>query len=377
MTLRLGDDIQLPADVAVRKLAWIGKSGSGKSYGVGLLLEQMRRNGIRFIVIDPVGTHTGVAQLEGVVFHEVQRGMHVGRFVRHILENDLNIVVNLRALSFDEQRLFIALFLENLYRWNKDFGPRHVVVEEVQQFAPQGGKAESKEMLEVISTMGRMEGIGFSVVTQRPAIVSKTVIANTDAFFFFQLMLPQDLGAVEEVLTARTSLPPEEEKKIQEIIGSMPSLGKGEVILYSPEWLQTAERKRVNGRRVTPHTGGTPDNYVRPMGDEPGLGDNPAFQDGAPGSATPATPAAGGEAGAADPATFRGAHPPSVSAPPGAGSSPLPRAEVPSSLPPLPPPVRRVSAYKVAALLGVGALAFPVVLLPLQRLLQRDAVAPE
>lgn len=280
--VRMGSRLSFPVDIAVRKLAYIGKSGSGKSYAVGLMLEQMRKAGIRFIVLDPVGTHTGIATMQGVVFHEVQRGMHVGKFVRYILENDLNIIVNLRALTFEEQRVFIRLFTESLYRWNKEFGPRHLVVEEVQMFAPQGGKSEAKEMLQVLSTMGRMEGIGLSVITQRPAIVDKTVIANTDAFVFFQLMLPQDLGAVTDVLTAKTNLAPEEQARIDDIIASMPSLKKGHAIVYSPEWLQRAEEVVVDGKRVTKHTGQTPENYIRPMGDEPGMG-GATFADGQPG----------------------------------------------------------------------------------------------
>lgn len=396
--LHLSANLKLPTDVAVRKISWIGKSGSGKSHGVGLMLEQMRKCGIRFIVLDPVGTHTGIAQLDGVVFHEVQRGMHVGRFVQHVLQNDLNIVVNMRALSFDQQRVFIALFLENLYRHNKDYGPRHLVVEEVQQFAPQGGKAESKEMLQVLSTMGRMEGIGLSVVTQRPAIVDKTVIANTDLFMFFQLMLPQDLGAVEEVLTARTNLPPEEEAKIDGMISSMPTLHKGEAIAYSPEWLMLAEKRKVDAKRVTPHTGQTPDNYVRPMGDEPGLG-GPVFQDGDPtGGSKPSGELAGPGApiaapqlagpGGSPPATpldspplaprppedknSLSPSPPRISPDP-AGPSAAPVLDAEATVegplvrlvPPQPakPPVR---PWKVAVLVGAGLLAFPAVFIALR-----------
>lgn len=362
LRLRLGDSILLPVDVAVRKLAWIGKSGSGKSWGVGLMLEQMRLNGIRFLVIDPVGTHTGVAQMEGVHYHEVQKGMSVGRFVLHVLENDLNVIINLRSLTFEEQRVFLRLFAEYLYRWNKEYGPRHLVIEEVQQFAPQQGKSEAKEILQVLSTMGRMEGIGLSVVTQRPAIVDKTVIANTDAFVFYQLMLPQDLGAVTEVLTAKTNMPKEEEQKIEAIIASMPSLGKGEITLYSPEWLQVAARAKVNGKRLTPHTGATPDDYVRPLGDEPQLAAAGAVRaDLAPATATTsALPER-------SPSQV-----PNETVPPaqaGAAPAPLPRASIPLEL--LTPPPRVVPRWKVATAAAAGIALFPIFYVPLHVALRR------
>lgn len=350
-TLRLGDKLQIPVDVAVRKLAWIGKSGSGKSWGVGLMLEQMRLNGVRFIVIDPVGTHTGIAQMEGVMFHAVQRGMNVGKFCHYILENDLNVVINLRGLTFEDQRLFLRLFAEELYRSNKEYGPRHLVVEEVHQFAPQGAKSEAKEMMQVLSTMGRMEGIGLSVVTQRPAIVDKTVIANTDCFVFYQLMLPQDLGAVTEVLTAKTNMPKEEEAKIDAIIAAMPSLGKGEVTVYSPEWLQMAERCKLNGKRFTPHSGTTPDNYVRPIGDEPGLAETAPFVEGDPEPiATSPVPHDEQSASPLGP-------PPTIPLREG--------TEVPALATPT---LRR---WHVAAAAAGGLCLFPALYLPLRALLQR------
>lgn len=356
--VRMGSNLAFPVDLAVRKISWIGKSGSGKSYAVGLALEQMRKCGIRFIVLDPVGTHTGIASMQGVVFHEVQRGMHVGRFVRYILENDLNIIVNLRALTFEEQRVFVKLFCENLYRWNKEFGPRHLVVEEVQQFAPQGGKSESKEMLQVLSTMGRMEGIGLSVITQRPAIVDKTVIANTDAFIFFQLMMPQDLGAVTEVLTARTNMADEDQRRIEDIIAKMPSLQKGRAIIYSPEWLQRTEEVSIDGKRVTKHTGQTPDNYIRPMGDEPGMGAD-TFADGQPGLA-PLPP------GQQVPGSLPEA-PPQV---PAWSEEEILRRAAAQAAPP-PPPRAMFSRPQAALLALAGVAVFPLLFMPLRAVEQR------
>jgi hypothetical protein len=280
----------------------------------------------------------------------------VGRFVEHILYHDLNVIVNLRGLTFEEQRHFVRLFAEYLYRWNKEFGPRHLVIEEVQQFAPQQAKSEAKEILQVLSTMGRMEGIGLSVVTQRPAIVDKTVIANTDAFVFYQLMLPPDLGAVTEVLTAKTNMPKEEEAKINALVANMPSLTKGEVILYSPEWLQVAERARMDGKRFTPHTGATPDDYVRLLGDEDAL------------LAQASRPAG---LGAPSPGPVAAFPPPSVVPPPplarSVAPSDLPRAAIPNeAMLGHPRAIAAGGAWKPALVAAAGFLALPAILIPLQ-----------
>lgn len=58
--LRLGPRIALPLDITGKKLAFLGTTGSGKSYAAGKLAEQMLEVGAQIIVLDPVGIWYGL-----------------------------------------------------------------------------------------------------------------------------------------------------------------------------------------------------------------------------------------------------------------------------------------------------------------------------
>jgi DNA helicase HerA-like ATPase len=55
MKLQLGPDFALPPAVVTEKLAFLGRTGSGKSYAAQKLAEEIYRAGAQFVVLDPVG----------------------------------------------------------------------------------------------------------------------------------------------------------------------------------------------------------------------------------------------------------------------------------------------------------------------------------
>ena len=57
--LHISKNLSLPIDVVTQKLAWMGRTGSGKTYGFGKLAEEMLSKGIQVVILDPVGIHWG------------------------------------------------------------------------------------------------------------------------------------------------------------------------------------------------------------------------------------------------------------------------------------------------------------------------------
>jgi DNA helicase HerA-like ATPase len=55
MSLRLSNDLKLPIEAVTEKLGWLGRTGSGKTYGAQKLAEEMHRAGAQFVALDPVG----------------------------------------------------------------------------------------------------------------------------------------------------------------------------------------------------------------------------------------------------------------------------------------------------------------------------------
>lgn len=58
--LNIAKGIEFPIDAVTQKLAFIGRSSSGKSYGAGKLAEELLEAGVQVVVLDPVGIWHGL-----------------------------------------------------------------------------------------------------------------------------------------------------------------------------------------------------------------------------------------------------------------------------------------------------------------------------
>src|SRR5437773_9350213 len=60
MKLKIAADLALPVEVVTEKLAFLGRTGSGKTYAAQKLAEEMYAAGAQFVVLDPVGIWYGL-----------------------------------------------------------------------------------------------------------------------------------------------------------------------------------------------------------------------------------------------------------------------------------------------------------------------------
>jgi len=58
--LKLGRNLSLPSSAVTQTWAWMGRKGSGKSYGAGKFCELLLANGDQVVVLDPVGVWYGL-----------------------------------------------------------------------------------------------------------------------------------------------------------------------------------------------------------------------------------------------------------------------------------------------------------------------------
>jgi DNA helicase HerA-like ATPase len=58
--IKLSPELELPGDAATQKLAFLARSGAGKTYGAGVFVEQLVAAGNQVVVIDPVGVWWGL-----------------------------------------------------------------------------------------------------------------------------------------------------------------------------------------------------------------------------------------------------------------------------------------------------------------------------
>src|SRR5262245_61023286 len=58
--LRIAEDLALPIEVVTEKLAFLGRTGSGKTYAAMKLAELMLEAGAQIVALDPVGAWHGL-----------------------------------------------------------------------------------------------------------------------------------------------------------------------------------------------------------------------------------------------------------------------------------------------------------------------------
>jgi len=137
-------------------------------------------------------------------------------------------VLNLSAVPYDVAPTVTALIgrlaLEFNF-WNPkclEF-PLWLVCEEAQEYIPRKGDTRYKEarrVMELISKAGRKYGVGLCVVSQRPAEVSETVLAQCGTFLCLRISNPDD----QEYLRAMVP------DAARGTFASITSLGRGEVV---------------------------------------------------------------------------------------------------------------------------------------------------
>jgi hypothetical protein len=202
--------------------AILARKGSGKSYLGGVLVEELmlKVSGVALVVFDPTGgwwgllsTASGEASDHGVVLLGGPRGHEEimsdsGARVAEVVEAlcPRPVVVDMSELAPSEQHELVADFCERLLGLPQF--PVHVVLDEADEFCPQrlsgAVSKHQKRALGFVERMvmrGRHRGIGVTLISLRPAVVSKNVLSQVDSLWLLQMVEPNDIRAVEDWLS--------------------------------------------------------------------------------------------------------------------------------------------------------------------------------
>ncbi|MDE1871314.1 MAG: DUF87 domain-containing protein [Candidatus Micrarchaeota archaeon] len=223
----------------------IGQSGSGKSFLVGVIAEELCRLNMPFCVIDTEGEYRSLKSLTNVIVvgadGDVNSDVDFPRLFSASIENDIPVVIDVSEVVDSRELVFKAL--ESLYLLeNRLRKPYLVMVEEGDKFAPQViGKRIN--VIEEISVRGRKRGIGLLIATQRPANISKNVLSQCSYGFIGKLTIENDLNAIKILFEDRSRLV------------AITRLGVGEFVTFG---IGASKGFKVKGR-VARHIGMTPE----------------------------------------------------------------------------------------------------------------------
>jgi DNA helicase HerA-like ATPase len=145
----------VPDQALAHHIAVLGKTGSGKSNAVKVLVEEGLDAGERTCVIDPTGAWWGLrlkadgkpskypVVIFGGLHADVQIGRRHGQAVAEVVATSSTpAVIDTRLMTVGERTAFFTAFAQTLLRRNR--GPLRLVVDEAHLFAPQSRVADPR-----------------------------------------------------------------------------------------------------------------------------------------------------------------------------------------------------------------------------------------
>jgi len=257
--LHIGTDI--PEELVTKVVAILAKRGSGKTYLAGRYKEEFVKAGIPTVTIDPMSAHWGIRTKYAIIIFggpksdidiEPTDGALIGEV---IVKENLTCLIDLGDMKKDDQRQFAADLWTTMYYYNKT--PRHLIVEEADIFAPQRNKSDQAKLstiaLDTVVRRGRQKGLGVTLITQRPAVITKDVISQADVFFFMHMVDSNDIKVINEIMSNAGVSKEEKKGLLAKIINFKP----GEALLFSPTWMNTIKSFKVS-KKESYHAGRTP-----------------------------------------------------------------------------------------------------------------------
>lgn len=268
VTIKIAEDLSLPLDATTQKLAFLARSGAGKTYAAGKLVEELVHAKQQVVIVDPVGVWWGLrlaadGKKPGIPIY-VFGGQHQdvpleptgGRLAAElIVAHGLSVVLDVSPFTGGEQRRFVTDFATALLHEKKrQRSPLMVVWEECQDFVPQrvlGPAAQMVGAMERLIKQGRNFGIGTTLISQRPQAVNKDVLNQTECLVVLQMTGPQERKTILGWVV-------EHGADVAGAVDQLPGLQRGEAFVWSPSWLRTFRRVHI-GRKWTFDASSTPE----------------------------------------------------------------------------------------------------------------------
>lgn len=247
-------DLHFPLDFVRDKTFLTGMTGSGKSWTGGLLMEEINRVGLQFVCFDVLGAHDGLATLPNVESLKPSQGETVNMkgLVDRLKREPTSFVIDISGLPLDKQQSLISDYCEDLLSAQLGKGIMSVF-EEVQDFVPQQGKPVSAEGIVRLCKLGRQNGYGVCLISQRPASVSKDALSQCSVYMIHNLVNHRDLKAVEDQMGFGA-----DKNQVKKLLGGIAAASQGEVVCYSPSYFRDEgffRASKVREDRKVTHSG--------------------------------------------------------------------------------------------------------------------------
>jgi len=225
-----------------------GKSGSGKSYTMGVLCEEFMKKGIPLVILDRHGEY-GSLKVKAGDDEEAEGVKEESEYVSSIIEySDLSVnkggdidveylfsldatdivapnlcsIVNMRGMELNVQEMIAGKLLKKLYQAStgRRIAPFYLFLDEAHLFAGKK-QTETCEIVKLFSQEGRKFGANLIIGTQRPQLLDTTIRAQAGSWVVHNLT---DIRDIDVTISSAEDLTRSNKTDIQ-------GLDKGEAIL--------------------------------------------------------------------------------------------------------------------------------------------------
>jgi uncharacterized protein len=184
-----------------------GASGSGKSYTIRVLAEQLVKH-LPVIIIDPEGEYHTLREKFPFVLvgegGETPAAIDTAELLaRRLVEAGASSICDLYALEKEDRELWVKTFIGGLMKLPRStWRPLIVIVDESHLFAPEKGEgsALSTKALEDFCSRGRKHGIGIVLATQRITKLSNNCASEMQNYLIGRTFIQTDRERAAKVL---------------------------------------------------------------------------------------------------------------------------------------------------------------------------------
>lgn len=234
----------LPNSVLDHATAIIGRTGSGKTYAAKTAVEHLLSRGARVCVIDVTGVWYGLRRRKDgtdgypiVIFGGDHADIPITDGSGEMLGNLVataqihSCIIDVSDLSGGETTRFLTAFFEALYtRANRQ--PLHLIMDEADVYAPQQPLPDQRRLQGAVNKIvrrGRVKGLRPMMITQRPAVIDKSVLSQISTLITLRLTSPQDRKAIEDWVRSNADA-----GQAKLVLDSLPGMAVGEGWVWSP-----------------------------------------------------------------------------------------------------------------------------------------------
>ncbi len=217
-TIVLGKEVETGKDFKLKvpelvtgRTAIIAKTGYGKSWTIRRIVEQLLDTGYPVGIIDPEGEHSSLAEIFDLLIIAPDGDVDLTRVsptrLAQVAVRGVSFILDLSKYDPDISSELTISTLEALMNM-KGNGGFLVVVDEAKVLAPERGVGSTlgkhalftTTWLNALATRGRKRGLGLLFSTQRPQLVSKTLLSQAENKIILRVEYSRDLSAIVEFL---------------------------------------------------------------------------------------------------------------------------------------------------------------------------------